>query len=168
MWNVTGVTGAAPVWLEMMNWLYERRGFDTAPPAAPDGIIRAATFAPDPARSVDEYIVGTEPADLSDSATLTQPSILFPPDGAVFAEDDEIPVNNAKLAVLLSRADDRTLVTVDGQPLLGFGARRMWVLSPGSHTVELRVGGVLVDQAHFLVRSARRSAVHSPFEGVRS
>ncbi len=38
MWNVTGIHGAAPVWLEIMNYLHDR---DTSErPAPPEGVVR--------------------------------------------------------------------------------------------------------------------------------
>ena len=61
MRNVSGVTGAAPVWREVMAWLHG--AVPSAPPAAPAGVVAAPVAFPgavEPAR-LEWFLAGTEP-----------------------------------------------------------------------------------------------------------
>jgi len=57
MRDVSGISGAAPVWREVMAWLH--RATPSDPPAAPPGIVRAAVPR---AGEAEWFLAGTEPA----------------------------------------------------------------------------------------------------------
>ncbi len=59
MWNVTGIHGAAKVWLEIMNYLHDR---DTSErPAPPEGVVRREVKFRQSGQTVQEYfLVGTD------------------------------------------------------------------------------------------------------------
>lgn len=92
MRNVSGVTGAAPLWLEMMNYLHS--GTPSSPPKAPANIVFAdVSFESDvePPRK-DCFIRGTEPASTVRLNELHQKArITYPTDGTLIALDPEIP-----------------------------------------------------------------------------
>ena len=63
MWNVSGVSGAAPVWLEIMNYLH--RGGANGPRVPPTGLVRKRVEVADLGIDREEwFLAGTEPARL--------------------------------------------------------------------------------------------------------
>ena len=59
MWHVSGVSGAAPLWMEVMNYLH--RNLPSRPPTAPPGLRQRETRFPDLHVARREvYIEGTE------------------------------------------------------------------------------------------------------------
>lgn len=95
MWNVSGVSGAAPVWLEIMNYLH--RNIPSDIPKPPLGVVaKKITFKEriEPER-VEWFIKGTE----MDSSVVLQsysekPQIVYPADGTTIAIDPDIPEDN--------------------------------------------------------------------------
>lgn len=98
MWNVTGVTGAAPVWLEVMNYLHHNNpGVTPKPPAGV--IVKKIRFQENIESERDEWFIkGTEPIYLMTGETPVlrntipvMPHITYPPDGIIIAIDPDIP-----------------------------------------------------------------------------
>ena len=92
MRNVSGVSGAAPIWLEMMNYLHANR--PSKPPQLPVGVILAkASFHQDMEASRREcFLKGTEPVSQLRLNTFYQkPHILYPANEALISIDPEIP-----------------------------------------------------------------------------
>lgn len=93
MWSVSGITGAAPVWLEIMNYLHSSK--TSVPPRPPAGVLaRRMESARD-----EWYMKGTEPADHfeEDLPNNEPPIITYPSDGAVIALDPDIPDEQQKV-----------------------------------------------------------------------
>jgi penicillin-binding protein 1C len=92
MRNVSGVSGAAPVWLEVMNALHANRL--SKPPQISPGIIQAKiAFHQDiePARE-EWFLKGTEPVSHVLLSTSSQePRIIYPVQGTLISIDPEIP-----------------------------------------------------------------------------
>ncbi len=91
MWNVTGVTGAAPIWLEIMNYLH--RGDPSIPPDPPSGVsMKRVEFQKDiePERN-DWFINGTEANSIELNTHHVNPHISYPPKGSIIALDPDIP-----------------------------------------------------------------------------
>src|SRR5207249_8576927 len=60
MWNVSGITGAAPVWLEIMNWLHRDKPSD--PPTPVVGVVARRIELPSYWSAKTEWFLsGTEP-----------------------------------------------------------------------------------------------------------
>jgi penicillin-binding protein 1C len=104
MWNVSGVTGAAPVWLEIMSRLHRNSpGFR---PQLPDGVIaKTVDFrnSAEPSRT-EWFIKGTEPLNIASAKTTAKPDkgydtphIIYPVMGTIVAIDPDIPEDNQKL-----------------------------------------------------------------------
>ncbi|UCF37519.1 MAG: penicillin-binding protein 1C, partial [Acidobacteriota bacterium] len=91
MWNVSGITGAAPVWVEVMNYLHRRQS--SHPGTAPDGLIQA-TFS-DVLTGSDRrewFLRGTEPREIKlVSKQKGVPRIVYPVADAILAVDPDIP-----------------------------------------------------------------------------
>jgi penicillin-binding protein 1C len=92
MKNVSGVSGAAPVWLEMMNALHAGRP-SNAPPL-PAGVMTARiSFHQDLEPSREErFLKGTEPVfPVRLNSTYRKPRIIYPAPDTLISLDPEIP-----------------------------------------------------------------------------
>jgi len=91
MWDVSGVTGAAPLWLEIMNYLHP---FGGAAPTAPPGIesVQVSFEPPVEAPREELFLSGTavEHVDAK-PVQATHPSIVYPGSGQIIAMDPDIP-----------------------------------------------------------------------------
>ena len=92
MWDVSGVSGAAPVWRDVMDYLH--RGQGSRAPKPPAGVVRQqVTYEPalEQARS-EWFIAGTQSpviALLQDQHRA--PKILYPGEASIIALDPDIP-----------------------------------------------------------------------------
>lgn len=158
MHDVTGITGAAPVWLEVMNYLDERFGSETVA-RPPEVISRRVDFPGDtePART-EWFIAGTEPN--GKSAALSQlPHILSPAPRTVVAIDPDIPIDRQRVAFVASAGAAGDHWMLDNRVLCTAAAVTMWTPKPGVHTLVLAdASGRAVDANSFLVRGAKATA----------
>lgn len=129
MWNVSGVTGAAPIWLNLMRHLQRR-----LPSAAPALDVKTET--------PQELIVDP----------LVLAKITYPTDGMVVAWDpDLLPSRQAILPEVTPRAAAVTL-ELDGKPWPRGKAILLQGLAKGRHVLVLKgPGQKSLDQAAFLV-----------------
>jgi len=164
MWDVSGVTGAAPAWNALVNYLHRRTG--SRAPDAPPGVVKTRVAYQDdiePAR--DEWFVrGTQMDRIGLTATAAAAArtvrldakaakIGAPTDGTIFALDPDIPP--ARQRVWFERTGGGRLVwRLDGKPF-GHDARAAWLPWPGRHVLELvDARGETVDKVGFEVRGA--------------
>jgi penicillin-binding protein 1C len=92
MRDVSGVAGAAPVWLEIMNYLH--RGRTSRQPRAPAGIVKVAVdFRGSMEHHREEWFIsGTEmAAPVTPDTRYARPSIRYPVEGMVISIDPDIP-----------------------------------------------------------------------------
>jgi penicillin-binding protein 1C len=146
MWDVSGVTGAAPVWNEVMNYLH--RSATSGAPAPPPGIVaRTVAFAGSNRPPQREwFLAGTEQEVVRSSRTQQQPKILYPAPDTVIALDPDIPAELQKVFFAFSPA---ATLLLDGASI----APARWTPVPGSHRLTL-IGkdGTVADQLDFEVR----------------
>ncbi|WP_244807389.1 MULTISPECIES: penicillin-binding protein 1C [Caballeronia] len=165
MWDVSGVTGAAPAWNAIVNYLNRRS--DSRAPQAPSGVVTTrVTYQNDiePARS-EWFVRGTQMSAIGLTANAAQAArganadaraarIGAPTDGTIFALDPDIPP--ARQRVWFTRVDGsaRLAWRLDGKPY-GHDARAAWLPWPGRHVLELvDAKGEVVDKVGFEVRGA--------------
>jgi penicillin-binding protein 1C len=135
MHGVSGTTGAAPVWRELVAALHEGRP-SRAPRADPALAPRVAALRGGAATAV--------------SAGRWASGIRHPRDGHRFAIDPDVPPARQRI-VFEGEAGDWWL---DGRRL-GRGERLAWAPWPGRHRLELRdPAGRVIDRAAFEVRGA--------------
>jgi penicillin-binding protein 1C len=149
MWEVSGISGAAPVWLDLMNRLHRLQASSASGP--PDGVVLQEQTSGGAHRR-EWFIRGTEAAD-NDSAPGEAPGrIVYPPPGTVFAIDPDIPPEQQRIGFVASgEADDPTWV-LDGKAL-GVGAQAFWNPTAGRHTLALQdAAGRILDTMVFQVR----------------
>ena len=137
MHDVSGVSGAAPVWREIMDFLHE--GEIPQPPAAPAGLLRhPVEYAAgiEPARE-EWFLAGTEASQIiAVDAAPGRPRIVSPANGAVLALDPDIPPARQRVAVTVSgvRAGVRLRI---GSADLPADAPQLWKPVPGRHVLRL-------------------------------
>jgi penicillin-binding protein 1C len=129
MWNVSGITGAAPVWVEIMNWLYRER--TSAAPEPPANLL----FAASPSRR-EWFIRGTEMAVVPGEPKAIC-RIVYPPAGAIVALDPDIPAEEQKLFFEAQPKSPELQWLLDGKPIGAAGALMLWTPVRGKHTLTL-------------------------------
>lgn len=158
MHRVSGITGAAPVWLTLMNALHA--GSPGTEPKRPSNLIAGAiSFVPsvEPRRQ-EWFVPGTETnlVRLADPGAL-RPSIVSPPDGVTIALDPDIPADRQLVLFSTSGLSDAILV-LDGRTIGSAGGALKWQPTPGKHTLALQTrDGRVYDTVTFTVRGLRPS-----------
>ncbi|NWG75984.1 MAG: penicillin-binding protein 1C, partial [Rubrivivax sp.] len=155
MRDVSGVTGAAPVWLAIMSELH--RGRPAQPPKAPAGVVTAEVrFTPAVEAARREYfLAGTETTEvpLPDRAGRQLARISYPGRGAILALDPDIPPGHERVFFEITPAGGDYVLRIDSETLVS--AQAGWQPLPGRHRAELLDShGVLLDQTEFEVRGA--------------
>jgi penicillin-binding protein 1C len=135
MHEVSGITGAAPVWLEVMTWLH-RATPSMAPDAPPELVAARVEFpaAAEPARR-EWFAAGTEPG----SRTLTSGAarIVAPVDGTIVALDPDIPPDRQRVSLEVAGQSPGARWRVDDADLGPAEGLTLWEPAPGTHTVTL-------------------------------
>jgi len=151
---VSGTSGAAPVWRDMMLALGADR--HPLPPARPLGIEeRKVTFADNVEQPRREYfLTGTAMSRIAFApAESRRPRITNPVSGSVYAIDPDIPADRQRLAVTVSGAAIAHRLMLDKRDIGAADSTPQILAAPGQHRLRLLdVGGHVVDQVLFTVR----------------
>jgi len=159
MHNVSGMHGAAPVWLDVMSALHAAgaaRGA-SAPPAPP-GLVRAAVHFADGVEAAREewFIVGTERSRVAlAEPDYAAPRIVAPVDGTILALDPDIPAMRQRITWAAEGGGDGLAWRLNGRTV-GYGAQFDWLPWPGRHVIELAEGAParVADRIEIEVRGA--------------
>ncbi|MDO9315982.1 MAG: penicillin-binding protein 1C [Burkholderiaceae bacterium] len=158
MHDVSGVSGAAPVWRTVMQHLHAVVPANRA--AAPAGVVVARTRfegAREPVRD-ELFLAGTESTRLHPNMQATPGSmsmastfgIRSPREGSLYAIDPDMPPRAQRITF---EGEAGTWV-LDGQ-VVGRGARWQWAPWPGRHQLTLRGReGQTLQTVRFEVRGA--------------
>jgi penicillin-binding protein 1C len=176
MWDVSGTSGAAPIWAALMNYLHKTER--SRAPAPPAGLVQSHTqFAPEGGTPLEAarsewFIQGTEqavfavnsaagdarPAKASRSAKKpaaepdVTPRITAPASGTIIALDPDIPPKHQRISFSAEGRGTRWLM--DGKEFAR-GPQAQWLPWPGRHVVQLvDAGGKVADEIKFEVRGA--------------
>jgi len=155
MRDVTGITGAAPVWLEVMNYLYEH--FGSGPIARPPGLSAKMVEFPhsvEPARR-EWFIAGTEPNNAIARLNDLNPRILSPTADTIIALDPDIPRALQRVKFEAGPGAAQSRWKLDAHDLGSAADLILWPPVRGTHTLALidRTGHAL-DQVSFQVRGS--------------
>jgi penicillin-binding protein 1C len=155
MWNVSGVTGAAPVWLEIMDYLH--KGVPALSRRPPEGVTAAKVkfnkaFE---AERLEWFIKGTEhgPAEIREQTAVRGPKITYPVKGMIIAVDPDIPEDLQRVFFEADSASGACYWTLNDR-LLGKSSDIIsWKPVAGDYTVSL-VGPNenILDSVDFTVR----------------
>jgi len=178
MWDVSGTSGAAPVWAALMNYLHQSE--PSRAPAPPAGVVQKqvtfadATHTPVEAARSEWFLRGTEQAlfamdsgalgadrtraggqkglKYSGSAASVASRITAPANGTIVALDPDIPPNRQRLGFAAEGQQLRW--RMDGKEFAR-GAQAQWLPWPGRHVVQLvDHSGQVVDEIRLEVRGA--------------
>jgi len=158
MWNVSGVSGAAPVWLEVMNFLHH--DLRSNPPVLPDGIVQAGTSSPDGRESVrtEFFLAGTEPSEMETVSERRKtgliPKIAYPPTGTIIVIDPDIPEENQRVFFEAENSSGANVRwRLNGTFLAPGEEGRRWAPRPGRYELALFDNeGKMRDNVSFEVR----------------
>ena len=161
MWDVSGTSGAAPIWAELMQVLHAE--LPSRAPTPPRGLLRQPVrFGPgddgqplEAARS-EWFIAGTQQALFAlpnqPASRQLSPRIDSPADGTILALDPDIPPQRQRLLLRTRAAQGQWWI--DGKQV-GQGQQAGWLPWPGRHVIQLRQpDGRVIDQVQIEVRGA--------------
>ena len=154
MTRVSGTSGAAPVWRQVMLALHN--GHPGAAPPAPAGVERRAiSFAgtTEPPRN-ELFVAGTaQSMAVTAPPAARRPRITSPVAGSVYALDPDIPGDHQRIRIATAGGETAGRLSLDGHDI-GAAAESPLVLpAPGTHRLALLdPGGRIVDRVLFSVR----------------
>lgn len=163
MRDVSGVSGAGPIWHDVMSYLHGRQG--SVQPVAPSEVVRRhVSFENqiEPAR--DDVFMGDTALDyvqLRRAAVSMAPvlKIVHPVDQTILALDPDIPAATQRVWFQAGSASldmVRTIQWLVDKKVVGSGQKLAWLPWPGRHRIELAdAQGKIVDGVTIEVRGAR-------------
>ena len=155
MWNVTGVSGAAPVWMEIMNILHKDER--SPAPEPPSGVLaKTVTFKNGVEQERQEWFVkGSEPET---AVTLNirhgKPSIIYPVGGSIITLDPDIPEENQRIAFQAQPGERKFIWRLNDRSMSGEMMNTLlWKPERGSHTLTIAdKEDHILDSVTFVVR----------------
>ncbi len=163
MRDITGMTGAAPVWLGVVTYLHQRFG---EPPeeARPRGLVASRVEFPNALEPPREelFIAGTEPNEAAMRLDSSRARITSPADGSIIAFDPDIPIERQKISFEGSECTAAMRWTLDGRDLGPASVSPLWMPKAGSHRLALVDGSHHpLDSVTFQVRGSLAVGVES-------
>lgn len=154
MWNLTGVSGAAPIWSDIMHTLHRNKRSVFPPP--PAGLIEKTIRLSYKTRTQEEWFIrGTEPLSelITDQGGNYDYRISYPTNEAVFAIDYDIPAHNQKMMFKTSAKNTNLNWELNGKVIAPASDEVLWPLRRGSFKLALTdVTGRSFDQVRFTVK----------------
>jgi len=155
MRDVTGITGAAPTWLSVMNYLHDR--FGSGQIVRPSDVSLSHVSFPnevEPPRQ-EWFIAKTQPAGSLSAIDDSNPQILAPASGAIIALDPDIPAVAQRVVFEASRGVRNSDWILDGRAIAPVRGELLWTPSAGAHTLcILRNSGNVAQTIQFVVRGS--------------
>lgn len=166
MWGVSGTSGAAPVWRDVMNFLYYMDNYvekaeDWKAPEMPNGVIaRNIHYSPALEAARQEFFLeGTEQQtitlkqEVETTNAYTQAKIIEPIEGVILALDPDIPPQNQRIR--LSSTQNAVYWRLGESHIIGTGSSVNWLPLPGRHIISLcSLDGKVLDTVNIEVRGA--------------
>lgn len=164
MRNISGVSGAAPIWHDVMAYLHNNR--PSTQPARPDGVVEQnIKYAPmlEPERQ-EYFLSGTQmetirlPIENAVSTSMAS-FISTPTDGTIFAWDPDIPRDRQRVKIearqLNQQITEGVYWTINGEKIGNINPI-YWELKAGKFTLTLySQQGRKLDTIYFQVRGIR-------------
>lgn len=154
MHDVSGVTGAAPVWSAMMSRLH--RNAPSIAPAPPANVVAVSTrFANNVEAPRREWFTSDQQNTAKVTVALAAPipRIASPANGMVIAVDPDIPPAYQKLPISTEGATRSMRLKLNGSELARADRVTLWTPKAGSYALELGdEQGKVLDRIVFTVR----------------
>ncbi len=160
MHQVSGVSGAAPVWQALMRYLH--RGHPSKPPSRPAGVVQQqARFdaGREPVRD-EVFLAGTAPGEwrAAMAAPVQRFGVASPRDGSIYAIDPDMPPRAQRITF----EGEAGRWWLDGRSL-GQGTRVAWAPWPGRHVLRWSAAvGRAAQTVEFEVRGANVKSQTAP------
>jgi penicillin-binding protein 1C len=155
MRDVTGITGAAPTWLNVMNYLHDR--FGSGQILRPAEVTLSEVSFPgavEPPRR-EWFVAETAPTSSFSNLDDSNPQILSPAAGTIIALDPDIPAGAQRVVFEASRGARGSRWILDGRALAPVRGTLLWTPSPGAHTLSIyRDSEHELQTIEFVVRGA--------------
>jgi penicillin-binding protein 1C len=166
MWDVSGTSGAAPIWAAVMNTLHKTQASQA--PKPPAGVVRQAVINATEASRQEWFIQGTQQARFAlnvdagkqraTTGARANARITAPTNGSIIALDPDIPPKSQRLTFSSDGRGTRWLM--DGKEFAK-GSSAQWLPWPGRHVVQLVSNqGETLDEIRLEVRGAGVVAGH--------
>jgi penicillin-binding protein 1C len=183
MWDVSGTTGAAPIWAAVMHFLHSARS-SRAPHPPPGVVASPVEFGGLEANRIEWFLEGSQQRSFAinsiaqqaintpasgqfgtknalqwhfgaSGAAAVSARIAAPTTGTIIALDPDIPPRNQRLSLESTAPRVRSLRWQINGKTLASGGRAQWPLWPGRHTIRLLdAKGMLLDEVQIEVRGA--------------
>lgn len=156
MWDVSGVTGAAPIWHDIVNYLHKEH--PSLPPKRPIGLIERVVKMDTAVEATHNewFINGTEPGELNIHATVAStrtPHVVYPGKGTLIALDPDIPAGHQLVEFSASPQPSDLHWELDGEILRTDEGQVLWNPVAGYHQLILQdAAGQELDRVRFEVR----------------
>ncbi len=154
MGDVSGISGAAPVWLEVMNFLHASSpGRAPQKPVGLDKVRVRFDAGVEPGRS-EIFIAGTAcPMMKLKGMEAERPRILYPARGMVIALDPDIPSERQRVHMQVAGIRDPLRILLAGEELKVSPEGPLWQPRAGRHVMSLVDSrGAELDRVEFEVR----------------
>ena len=177
MWDVSGTSGAAPIWAALMRQLHAN--VPSTAPLPPAGVVQRPTrFGGQLEAARQEWFIqGTEQTlfatdSIADQESNTRaagtkrlknalntpetpPRITAPANGTILALDPDIPPLHQRVSFTAAGAQARGLVWLMDGKAFARGPQAQWLPWPGRHVVQLAdARGTVLDEVRLEVRGA--------------
>jgi penicillin-binding protein 1C len=151
---ISGTSGAAPVWRDVMIGLHRTQAGKQPPRPASvqQGQVEFAQLREPPRR--EWFLPGTSQATFASAPDFARrPRIANPVSGAVYAFDPDIPPARQSVGVTITGETTNLSLTLDGKPFAPAAGNPQMPLIKGSHLLALTdEGGRVMDRVRFSVR----------------
>jgi penicillin-binding protein 1C len=162
MRDVTGITGAAPTWLNVMNYLHDRFGSGQIV-RPPDVALSEVSFPSgvEPPRQ-EWFVAETEPNSSLSNLDDSNPQILSPAAGTIIALDPDIPAVAQRVVFEARQGARNSCWILDGRALAPVRGELLWTPTPGAHTLSIaRDSGSALQTIQFTVRGSNNPLADS-------
>jgi penicillin-binding protein 1C len=153
MWNVSGITGAAPIWIEVMSFLH--RNCPSIKRESLSSLVRREIEFPKgvvPPRE-EWFIRGTEPDAKDKRVGQFNPQIVYPLSGIVIAIDPDIPLELQRIFFISQTSENDIRWILNGVPMETLGKTIPWTPKAGKYSLAIADGEEkIVDSVSFEVR----------------
>lgn len=157
MHDVSGISGAAPIWHDLMGALQSGlASVEPAPPRTVRSLPTRFTPAVEPVRH-EWYLSGTQSVSAGVTAVpeSARPGIESPANGVVIAIDPDIPVEHQKVLISVHGGRSTMRLRLNDQLLGPATAQQLWTPRPGAYYLSLEdEHGLPIDRVLFTVRGA--------------
>jgi penicillin-binding protein 1C len=160
MQDVSGVSGAAPAWLDIMQFLHAQEPRSGAPARPAEVVMQKVRYVPEIEPEREEWFLkGTEMSEVMVKPVRSGAGrIVYPANGVILAVDPDIPDAVQRVQFRATGAGAGAQWWLDGTALSETGPVVTWAPRSGRFELALvEADGSVLDRVRFEVRGTRKS-----------